>query len=123
MIKKFYLDTYAIIEILKGNPNYEKYKKGIKVILADLNLMELSYFLIKEGREKEVKGVLDLFSKYKVDYNQDILTNAAKLKFKHLKERISFIDWIGYLLAKKNNAKFLTGDEHFRDKDNVEFAK
>ena len=45
------------------------------------------------------------------------------MKFKFVKQKISFIDCIGYLIAKKNNAKFLTGDEHFRNKDNVEFVK
>ena len=45
------------------------------------------------------------------------------MKFYHLKKRISFIGGIGYLLAKKRNAKFLTGDEQFKDFDNVEFVK
>ena len=38
-------------------------------------------------------------------------------------EKLSFIDCIGYYLAKKNKAKFLTGDEKFKNMENVEFVK
>lgn len=123
MIKQFYFDTYALIEISKGNPEYEPYKEGIKVMLNNLNLLEFSYFLIKEGKGKDVKEIFDKFSKFNIDYDEEILIKSAEMKFKFLKERIFFIDCIGYHIAKKNNVKFLTGDEKFRHKDNVEFVK
>lgn len=123
MYKKYYFDTYALIEISKGNPRYKRYKEGIKVLLNNLNLLEFSYFLIKEGKEKFVEETFRNFSRYNIDYDKEVLIEAAKMKFKFLKQRISFIDCIGYVLARKNNAKFLTGDEHFRNKANVEFVK
>lgn len=123
MVKQFYFDTYALIEISKGNPKYEPYKEGIKVMLNNLNLLEFSYFLIKEGKGEEVKEIFDKFSKFSVDYDEEILIKSAEMKFKFLKERVSFIDCIGYNIAKKNDVKFLTGDEKFRHKDNVEFVK
>ena len=123
MVKQFYFDTYALIEISKGNPKYEPYKEGIKIMLNMLNMLEFSYFLIKEGKGDEVKEIFDKFSKFNVDYDQEILIKSAEMKFKLLKERISFIDCIGYNIAKKNNVKFLTGDEKFRHKENVEFVK
>ena len=122
MAKQFYFDTYALIEISKGNPKYEPYKEGIKIMLNMLNMLEFSYFLIKEGKGDEVKEIFDKFSKFNVDYDQEILIKSAEMKFKSLKERISFIDCIGYNIAKKNNVKFLTGDEKFRHKENVEFV-
>lgn len=123
MIKQFYFDTYALIEISKGNPKYEQYKEEVKVMLNNLNLLEFSYFLIKEGKEKEVKEIFNKFLKFNVDYDKEILIKAAEMKFKFLKERLSFIDCIGHNIAKKHNAKFLTGDEKFRHKENVEFVK
>ena len=123
MVKQFYFDTYALIEISKGNPKYEPYKEGIKIMLNMLNMLEFSYFLVKEGKGNEVKEIFDKFSKFNVDYDQEILIKSAEMKFKSLKERISFIDCIGYNIAKKNNVKFLTGDEKFRHKENVEFVK
>jgi len=41
------------------------------------------------------------------------------LKTKHRK--LSIPDVIGYIIAKKYSVKFLTGDEDFKDLDNVEF--
>jgi len=123
VVKQFYFDTYALIEISKGNPKYEPYKEGIKIMLNMLNMLEFSYFLVKEGKGDEVKEIFDKFSKFNVDYDQEILIKSAEMKFKSLKERISFIDCIGYNIAKKNNVKFLTGDEKFRHKENVEFVK
>lgn len=123
MTKRFYFDTYALVEIGKGAPKYEDFREGIVILLNRLNLLELSYYLIKQGRKEEAKEIFDKYSKYNVDYDDEILIKAAEMKLKFLKERLSFIDCIGYLLAKKNNAKFLTGDERFRNKDNVEFVK
>ena len=123
MTKRFYFDTYALIEIGKGNPKYENYKEGIKILLNKLNLLEFSYYLIKQGRKEEAQGIFDKYSRFNTDYDNETLIKAAEMKFRFLKERLSFIDCIGYILAKKNNAKFLTGDERFRNKDNVEFVK
>lgn len=123
MVKKFYFDTYASIEISKGNPRYEPYKEGIKVILNNLNLLEFTYFLIREGKANYVKEIFNNFSKFNVDYDEETLIKSAEMKFKFSKDKLSFIDCIGYNLAKKNNAKFLTGDEKFKHKENVEFVK
>lgn len=123
MADAYYFDTYALIEIGRGNPDYEHYKKDVKVFLNRLNLLELSYFLIREGRSNEAKEIFEKFSRFNVDYDEGILLQSAEMKFRHLKKRLSFIDCIGYNLAKKHNAKFLTGDEGFRNMENVEFVK
>ena len=123
MVKSFYFDTYALIEIGKGNPKYEQYKENVMILLNKLNLLELSYFLIREEKENEISPLFKEYSRFNVDYDEDDLMSAASMKFKFLKERLSFIDCIGYILARKNNVKFLTGDEHFRNLENVEFVK
>jgi len=43
------------------------------------------------------------------------------LKIKH--KDLSIPDVIGYIVAKRYGAKFLTGDEGFRNMENVEFVK
>ena len=123
MTKRFYFDTYALIEIGKGNPKYESYKNDVQILLNKLNLFEVSYFLLREDKENEIKGIFDNYLRFNVEYYENDLIDAAKIKFKFLRERLSFIDCIGYVLAKKHKAKFLTGDEKFRHKDNVEFVK
>ena len=123
MTRLFYFDTYALIEIGKENPNYDSYKEDVVILLNKLNLLELSYFLLRINREAEIEDVFNKYLRFNVDYDQETLREAAKMKFKFLKERLSFIDCIGYILAKKHKVKFLTGDEKFRHKDNVEFVK
>ena len=88
-----------------------------------LNLMELAYFLIRENRENEIGEVFDKLSKFSVPYDKEIIIRAAKMKHKYRKEKLSMTDCIGYELSKKYKCKFLTGDEKFEDKDNVEFVK
>jgi len=123
MPHRFYFDTYALIELGKGNPNYEPYKENVKILLNRLNLLEFSYFLFREGKGEDSKEIFRKYLRYDIDYDEDVLIKAAEMKLKFLKQRLSFVDCIGYILAKKNNAKFLTGDEHFRDMGNVEFVK
>lgn len=122
-MNKFYFDTYALIEISKANLNYTKYSNDVIIILNNLNLLEFTYFLIREGKESEIHQIFQNLTRYHVDYDEEVLIEAAKLKFSNKKDRLSFIDCIGYCLAKKNKAKFLTGDEKFRDMENVEFVK
>lgn len=123
MDELYFFDTYALIEIYKGSNNYERYSKGVNLILNKLNIMEYALFLIREGKESEIQSTFENLNRFNVDYNDDILISAAKMKNKYAKEKLSFVDCIGYLLAKKHNAKFLTGDSKFESKDNVEFVK
>ena len=123
MTKALFFDTYALIEIGKNNINYEPYKTDVKIFISMLNLMELAYFLIREKRENEIDGVFNELGKFVVSYNKEILINAAKMKYRYKKERLSYVDCIGYLLAKQLNVKFLTGDEKFKKMKNVEFVK
>ena len=46
-----------------------------------------------------------------------------EFKLKYKKERVSYVDCIGHALALELGIRFLTGDEKFEDKDNVEFVK
>ena len=120
---KYFFDTYALIEIYKGNPSYEKYKEGIQLILNKLNILEYIYFLKREGKAEDINEIFNKLGSFCVEYDNDVLKKAAEMKLKYKEEKISFIDCIGYELAKKYNYKFLTGDEKFRNKKNVEFVK
>jgi len=123
MSERFFFDTYALIEINKGNPRYKSYTSGIKVILNKLNIMEYILFLMREEREKQIEEAFRKLSRFNVDYSDEDLVAAAKMKFKFAREKLSFVDCIGYSIARRHNARFLTGDEKFKNKDNVEFVK
>jgi|ETNmetMinimDraft_2_1059921.scaffolds.fasta_scaffold28547_4 predicted nucleic acid-binding protein len=122
MSDKLFFDTCALIEISKGNLRFERYKKSF-MILTDLNLMEYAYYLLKIGKENQIKEIFEELGSFVVDYTDEILVEAAKMKFEYKKEKLSFVDCIGYLLAKKHEARFLTSDGKFESKDNVEYVK
>ena len=73
MTKSFFFDTYALIEIGKNNPNYEPYKKDVKMVINPLNLMEIAYFLFREGREGEIEEIFSRLTSFAVSYNKEIL--------------------------------------------------
>lgn len=123
MTKTFFFDTYALIELGKNNPGYRSYKEGVKIVLTELNLLELTYFLLREGKRNEIDEIFEKLSRFSVPYDKDILVSAAEMKFKYKTEKLSFVDCIGYELARRHGCKFLTGDEKFRNKKNVEFVK
>lgn len=122
-LETFFFDSYAFFEIISGNPNYEIYTKNIAIVTTRLNLMELHYgLLITEGKEK-ADYYYDLYSKFVVDINDDIIKGANDFKKTMKPKNISYIDAIGYILAKSRNIKFLTGDKEFKELENVEFVK
>ena len=88
-----------------------------------LNIIEYVYFLLREKRNENLEEVFSELNAFAVDVENEILIEAAEMKHKYMKERLSFVDCIGYVLAKKHGVKFLTGDAKFKNKENVEFVK
>lgn len=119
MIKIYFFDTYALVEIYRANKNYEKYKDS-RFVTSYLNLIEFDYYLLK------TKGDRNLFNRLKeftVEVEDEDVKKANEFKLEHKKKDLSFVDCIGYMIAKRAGIKFLTGDKHFENRDNVEFVK
>jgi predicted nucleic acid-binding protein len=119
----YFFDTYALFELIKGNPNYTQYKKDIIIITTKLNLMELHYILLRLKDKKTADFYYDQYVTFAIEFNDTTIKEANELKFKLNRRDVSYTDCIGYILAKKRNARFLTGDEQFKDLENVEFVK
>ncbi len=118
----FFFDSYAIIESIKGNPNYLEYK-DVVMITTKMNLFEVCYFLLRDYGEKNAEEYMERYSDSIVDFDTHTILQAAKLKLDKKNERLSMVDCIGYILAKSLGIKFLTGDEKFEEMDNVEYVK
>lgn len=122
-VASFFFDTYALFEIIEGNPNYERYSKGISLITTKLNLMELHYGLLRtEGKEVADK-YYNYYLKFTIDFSDEDIKRANELRLQMKKQDISYVDCLGYIIAKRCGAKFLTGDKEFEGMDNVEFVK
>ena len=117
----FVYDTYALMEILDKNPNYEPYTKQ-KAIINDFIFAEFCYNLIKDKVKKmeeyanEVKPAI-------VHADPKIIEEAMKFRYKNKKKKLSMTDCISYFMARDLGIKFLTGDKEFAKIDGVEFVR
>ena len=118
----YFFDSYAVIEILRNNENYKKYASAI-VFLTKLNLFEVYYAILRQDGQRQADSFLSQHASFAVDYDENVITEAAQLKFFYKSRKISMADAIGYIIAKKRNIKFLTGDQQFKDLENVEYVK
>ena len=120
MSEIFFFDTYAFFEIIRGNPDYKRYEE-VNALTTIFNLAELNYGLKKEKTEKIADEITEKYRTFLVDVTLDDIKEAMNLKIKN--KQLSIPDVIGYIISKKFNAKFLTGDECFKEMANVEFVK
>jgi len=120
MTEAYYFDTYAILEIIAGNPNYRQYTNA-EILLTKLNLFELFYSILKEKGIEKAKIYLDKYKGFAVDFDTDVIENAGLLTKSNTK--LSMTDCIGYAVAAQEGVKFLTGDKEFENMPNIEFAR
>ncbi len=118
----FFADTYALIELLGGNPNYKHYLKHI-LITTKFNLVELYYHFLHDYGKETADKYLDLYSKFVIPITYSSIKKGMEFKLKNKKKKLSYVDCIGYALALELGIKFLTGDKKFENKDNVEYVK
>jgi predicted nucleic acid-binding protein len=119
---KYFLDTYAMWEIINGNKSYADYLNE-EICTSIFNLYELYYNLIKETSEDKAKEKFFFFKRFLIHFTDKEIFEASLFKLKYKKEDISYTDALGYAIALENGMKFLTGDIAFKNKENVEYVK
>lgn len=119
-MNSYFFDTYALFEIIAGNEKYLKYAEqdGVTTIF---NIAKFNYGLKKEKLKEEADSITNSYKGRTIKVEWEDVINAMDLKTKH--REISIPDAIGYIVAQRKGLKFLTGDEDFKDFDNVEFVK
>lgn len=86
-----------------------------------MNLIEIHHAVLRQFSEADADRMAKIFSQFVVVPSIDVIIRASKLRLQ--KKTISFADAIGYIYAKMNNMKFLTGDKEFERMENIEFVK
>lgn len=112
-------------EYLRGNRSYKRYFLGHELATSILNLIELYYIILKdEGEEAADKSFL-AFKQFEIEVTDDDVRRAMKFRLscKANREDVSYADAVGYTLAIRLGATFLTGDDAFKGKSRVEFVK
>ena len=122
MIDTYVFDTYALMEIIKGNKNYLQYINS-KIVITSFILAELCYTSIRQYGLEKANSYVDQYSKFVQNIDNEIIKEAMNFRYGNIKKKLSIADCIGYILSKKLDIKFLTGDKEFKDLENVEFVK
>ena len=118
----YFYDTYALIEIIKANPAYRKYvDEGIA--LNKFVLTELTFSIMRDYSVDYARKCLDAYWPFIVEVSKDVMIKAMSMRIKERKRNLSMTDCVSYVMAKILGIKFLTGDEQFRNMENVEFVK
>jgi len=121
MTEKFIYDTYALMELLNKNPNYERYLDQ-DIIINKFIYAEFCYQLIKAD-DKNRHEHLNEIEPAIVELPTKVIRLAMEFRYKNKKRKLSMTDCISYFQAKNLGIKFLTGDKEFEDLDDVEFVK
>ncbi len=119
----FFYDTYAFAEIIAGNPAYATYTKEVECITTRLNLMELYYVVLRVQGKEAAELQYARFLKHCISFSNMDIKEACQFKFEHKSKNVSYIDCLGYVMALRRGAKFLTGDTAFKGLTNVEFVR
>lgn len=119
---RFFLDTFAMFEIINGNLRYEKYL-NYDFSTSLQNLYELYYNLLKTNGEDFAKNCFNRFRHFAVQINDSHIFNASRFRLDNSRLNLSYADALGYAMAKDEGIKFLTGDKAFGGMKNVEFVK
>ena len=116
-------ELYNLISSLFFEKGWDWYEKmNEEIITSILNVGELYYALLKKNAEA-AEIWYEKLKQSAVLINVEIIKKAMKFRFENKSKKFSSIDCVGYVLAKERNLIFLTGDEGFKDMENVEFVK
>lgn len=116
------LDTYALVEINKGNPDYKEIAEQ-EFIVAEPTLAEFYYVLCRDYNEELAQIWLDRLRDCARPVQLNIWIKSMRYKKEHNKENLSFFDCVGYIFATENGHAFVTGDKQFEKKKGVRFIK
>lgn len=91
-----------------------------------LNLMEVYWVLLRNGlTEEAARDVVDSSQTALMDFAFSDVRDAValRLRWHRRRLRISYVDAIGYSLARAKGLRFLTGDPAFRGAPGVDFLR
>lgn len=117
----YFYDSYAVIEYFRGNESYREYFEKHDGVLTHMNLIEIHHSILKQFSEKDAEETAKTFSQFVIVPLLDVIIEASKFRLKH--KGVSFADAVGYIYAKFNGMKFLTGNVAFKELSGVEFMR
>ncbi len=123
LLRTYFWDTYALYGAIDGRLSYSNYKKDVVIMTTKMNLMELHYILLSKFGKEIADHYYSCFSEFAIDIDDELIKKANGFRLAFKNRKFSYIDCLGYIMAKLRGAKFLTGDSQFKDLENVEFVR
>ncbi|HEY5538717.1 MAG TPA: hypothetical protein VIL58_04160 [Thermoplasmata archaeon] len=115
-ISKYFYDSWAILAHLT-DPKIRPYFRSGRGVTTWLNLMEVYDALLRDGSsEPKAREHVAAAEPHLIDFSFEDVLDAMSLRHR-LRSRgknFSYVDSIGYYLARKRRLQFLTGDRAFR---------
>lgn len=124
MSESFYFDTYALVEITKGNQAFIDYTEK-EIVINDLTLAEFYHVLLRDYNVQTADYWFKKISSNSKPAPKELLIEAVRFRRlnRQKNKNFSFFDAVGYVYAVKNGFKFLTGDGAFEGLPGVEFVR
>jgi len=120
---RYYFDTYALIELLARRDFLRYSAKGFRT--SRWNLAELLVVDLREHGEAIARRHFQRFLGACEEPTDEDLFQAAVFREaqRERKRLLSYVDALGYVLARRQSLRFLTGDQAFRGLPHVLFVK
>ena len=120
---RYFFDTYALIELLARKDFVRFSAKGF--VTSRWNLAELLVVDLRERDEAAARRHFQRFLGACEEPTDEDLFQAAVFREAQRKRRrlLSYVDALGYVLARRMSLRFLTGDDAFRGLPHVLFVK
>ena len=100
MVVTYFWDSYAIIELINGNPNYARYSNE-NIFITIFNLAEIYQSSLNQYREAESEEIYKIYSECVLEISDEILKEAIKFRKANKKKNLSYADCMGYIYALK----------------------
>jgi len=133
-VKKYVMDSFAMIAFFEDEPGAEKVALILKSLMARkakaymsvINWGEIYYNTLREQGAETAEKVIEQLKQYPieiVDVDQKLTYEAAKLKGSY---KIAYADCFAAALSYRLNAVVVTGDPEFKklgDKYSIQWLK
>lgn len=116
----YFLDSTAMLEIARGNKNYEKFLTE-ELHTSVLNLHELHSALLKETDKEKAEQIFAKLRPLALPFDDSLLFKASHLMIDS-EIKMSNADSVGIALAQEKDIKFLTSNSNLKALSNTLFV-
>lgn len=115
-ISRYFYDSWAILEYLNTG-RLAAYFRSARGVTTWLQVMEVYYALLRDGKpESDAKDLIAALQPHVIDFSFDDVLGAMGVRIQMVRKRrnLSYVDAIGYYVARKRRLLFLTRDPGLR---------